>query len=96
MRHTKVFFLVLISLLVTSSFSFAEDFPLRAKYPNVKYITTEQLAAQYGKTIIIDVRSKFEFEVAKGRSYIVHGQKEFYFNKNVSNIVRMTLIPKIL
>lgn len=42
----------------------ADDFPLRGKYPDVRYILTEELAAQYDDTIIIDVRSKMEFDVA--------------------------------
>ncbi len=40
-----------------------DDFPLRAKYQDVKIISTNQLAADYDKIIIIDVRSKMEFDV---------------------------------
>jgi len=57
-----VFFMVFSCL--TQAFAADDDFPLRKKYPDVKYITTEDLAAQYEETIIVDVRSTMEFDVA--------------------------------
>lgn len=63
--------LVTISLALLLPFTFLaeavladDDFPLREKYSAVKYITTEDLAAQYEATIIVDVRSTMEFDVA--------------------------------
>jgi len=41
----------------------AEEFVLRKEYPDVKYITTEDLNQEYDKAIIVDVRSKIEFDV---------------------------------
>lgn len=56
---------VLMFLVFSASLAMAsDDFPLRAKYPGVKYMTTEELTANYDSTIIIDVRSKMEFDVA--------------------------------
>lgn len=49
-------------LFVVSSL-FAAEFPLREKYPDVKPITLEDLNANYDSTLIIDVRSKEEFDV---------------------------------
>ena len=40
-----------------------DDFPLRAKYPTVKYITTEELATKFTDVIVVDVRSTEEFDV---------------------------------
>lgn len=40
-----------------------EGFPIRAKFPKVEYVTTESLYRDYQKTIIIDVRSKIEYDV---------------------------------
>lgn len=40
-----------------------EGFPLREKFPGVKYITTEELHRGYQSTIIVDVRSKIEYSV---------------------------------
>lgn len=50
-------------LLSVCSAVAAGDFPLREKYPDVKPITLEQLNQNYADTIIIDVRSKEEFDV---------------------------------
>ena len=55
--------LVLVLLMTTMSVS-AEDFPLRAKYPDVTPISTADLVAGYDSTIIVDVRSTMEFDVA--------------------------------
>ncbi|MCK4507148.1 MAG: hypothetical protein KAU27_01305, partial [Desulfuromonadales bacterium] len=56
--------IVAMVLLVSVSSALASgDFPLREKYPNVKPITLEQLNQDYDSTIIIDVRSKEEFDV---------------------------------
>lgn len=40
-----------------------EGYPLREKFPQVKYISTEDLLKDYQKIIIVDVRSKTEFDV---------------------------------
>jgi len=40
-----------------------ESFPLREKFNKIKHITIEALNREYEKTIIIDVRSKMEFDV---------------------------------
>jgi rhodanese-related sulfurtransferase len=42
----------------------AEGFPLRAKYPDVKVMSTDALNASYDDTIVVDVRSTMEFDVA--------------------------------
>lgn len=53
---------ITIVLLLVSS-AFAAEFPLREKYPDVQPITLEDLNASYDSTIIVDVRSKEEFDV---------------------------------
>lgn len=57
--------LVTVALFLFSSSSlFAQtDFPLRAKYPDVKPISIEELATRYNEIEIVDVRSKMEFDV---------------------------------
>lgn len=40
-----------------------EGFPLRAKFPSVKYVTTDDLVKKYQEMIIVDVRSKIEYDV---------------------------------
>lgn len=61
---------IILAVLFLATPVLAEKFPLRAKYPDVKPITIDDLAARYDKTIIIDVRSKMEFDtihVAKAK-----------------------------
>jgi rhodanese-related sulfurtransferase len=41
----------------------ASAFPLRAAYPDVPFISMEDLAAEYDDVIIVDVRSNFEYDV---------------------------------
>jgi rhodanese-related sulfurtransferase len=52
--------LVLAGVLAVAA---EEGYPLRAKYPKVEYVTTEALNRDYQKTIIVDVRSKIEYDV---------------------------------
>ncbi|MBU1087561.1 MAG: hypothetical protein KKD05_08630 [Candidatus Omnitrophica bacterium] len=40
-----------------------EGYPVREKYSNVPFITTEEFFAEYDSIIIVDVRSKFEYDV---------------------------------
>ena len=40
-----------------------EGYPLREKFPKVKWISTDALNKDYQKIIIVDVRSKTEFDV---------------------------------
>ena len=51
-------------VLVFASSSLAEDFPLRTKYPQLTPISTADLLAGYDSTIVVDVRSTMEFDVA--------------------------------
>jgi rhodanese-related sulfurtransferase len=60
MRLTRL--LAAAVLLLTVTPASAEDFPLRAKYPAVAPITVDDLAARFGDTVVVDVRSKFEFD----------------------------------
>ena len=60
----KFLLLLVVCMVAMSTVSFAEEgFPLRAKFPQVKYMSTETLHKDYQKVIIVDVRSKIEFDV---------------------------------
>ena len=48
--------------LVLASFA-AEEFPLRQKYPDEKYITTAELAAAATEAVVVDARDQCEFDV---------------------------------
>lgn len=58
---------VCMCLLMSVSWSWASEdgsaFPLRAAYPDVPFISMEDLAAEYDDVIIVDVRSNFEYDV---------------------------------
>jgi len=57
-------FMVCAAMFVTKV-SAADDFPLRVKFPDMKTISTEELTKGYDSTIIVDVRSSVEFDVAR-------------------------------
>lgn len=71
--------LLLLVVAVAVPVRAEEPFPLRAKFPKVATISTEELAAQYDNATIIDVRSKMEFDVVhmKKALYIPYGNADF-------------------
>jgi len=57
--------LCLALLLLAAPARAQEGFPLRAYYPEVPFITTEQLIKVYDEALVMDIRSSFEYDVAK-------------------------------
>lgn len=55
---------VLLSLLSTAVMA-EEEFPGRKVYPEVKYITLDQLHAKRNDVVIVDVRSAYEFQTLR-------------------------------
>lgn len=55
--------LILLALVVTAGQTLAADFPLREKYPQVRPVSSAELLASYNDAVIVDVRSKIEFDV---------------------------------
>ncbi|MCJ2164830.1 MULTISPECIES: rhodanese-like domain-containing protein [unclassified Pseudodesulfovibrio] len=53
------------SLLLAATGRAQEDYPLRPYYPEVPYMTTDRLMNEYDSTIVVDIRSRFEYEVAR-------------------------------
>ena len=39
-----------------------EEYPMRARYPDVQVVSTEELARQFSSAVIVDVRTKYEFD----------------------------------
>ena len=56
---------LIISIFILNSVMAEEGFPLRAKYKDAPYILIDDLVAEYDKVIIVDVRSKFEFDIVR-------------------------------
>jgi rhodanese-related sulfurtransferase len=55
---------VLCSVLcLSASPTMAEDYPLRAYYPEVPRISNSRLMADYDRAVIVDIRSRLEYEV---------------------------------
>lgn len=52
-----------LAFAFTAVTAFAQEYPLRPKYPEATPISTEQLAQQIGSCVVVDVRSAFEFKV---------------------------------
>jgi rhodanese-related sulfurtransferase len=60
----KIVFTLAGLLVLAAPLQAAEEgYPLRKKFPALKYITTSDLNSQYDKAFIVDVRSKIEFNV---------------------------------
>ena len=84
--------MVMVGLIfsLVSSVCFAEEFPYRKDYPDVKIVELEDLKAGYddGSFIIVDVRSTIEFQTihSKGAFHVTLSSTAFVANlKNVSN-----------
>ncbi len=83
----KKIVLPLVMLAVVSSWSFAEEgYPLRAKFPQVKHMSTEALHKDYQKVIIVDVRSTIEFEVIHINKAVHEPITTALFTKNLEKI----------
>ncbi|MBL1278067.1 MAG: hypothetical protein COB30_018480 [Ectothiorhodospiraceae bacterium] len=63
---------VLAALLFGQSVSFAasDDFPGRDKYPQIPYIELNDLYSQFDDVIIVDARSKLEFETLRVKTAV--------------------------
>ncbi len=61
-----IFLIIVFSLFSVDLFALTDNdfFPLREKYPEVRPITTKALDEQFDNVLIVDVRSKFEYNVA--------------------------------
>ena len=57
-----VLLIIVIGLITMAD---ATEFPLRAKYPQVKPIETAELKSIYKKAIIVDARAKAEYDVIR-------------------------------
>jgi rhodanese-related sulfurtransferase len=52
-----------------------EEYPFRARYPDVQIMTTDELKARLGEVLVVDVRSKYEFDTlhVKGAVHVPLG-----------------------
>jgi len=78
--------LTLALLLAAAQALAASDFPLREKYPSLKTISTEDLVANYDKTLIVDVRSSTEFDVAHINKAVLVPISKTSFSKDLEAV----------
>jgi len=57
-----VLLLALTGLVQPLANAAEKEFPYRVRYPDVSIMTTEELGKRYNEVLVIDVRSKYEFE----------------------------------
>jgi rhodanese-related sulfurtransferase len=62
--------LVLFALLLGSAAFAGEDFPGRAKYKDVPYIELADLHSKLNNTVVVDARSKLEFDTLRVKTAI--------------------------
>ncbi len=63
-RFAKPILLIVIAICYFTPILKAQNFPLRDKYPNVKTISTEELAKELGKSLlVVDARNAVEYDV---------------------------------
>lgn len=83
----KRILLVLLFVIPIAAVSVAEEgYPLRQKFPQVKYMTTDALNKNYQKVIIVDVRSKIEFDVIHVNKAVHEPITTMLFVKNLEKI----------
>jgi rhodanese-related sulfurtransferase len=70
MRNITTIVVIALSLLATSSGFAAEGFPGREKYPKVPYYELEQLNSELNDVVVVDARSKLEFETLRIKTAI--------------------------
>jgi len=59
------------------------EYPFRVRYPDVSIMTTEELAKRYNEVLVIDVRSKYEFETLHVKDAVNVPLKTDFGNKMV-------------
>ena len=62
---TLILIEIVFCLITLNSAWSDEGYPYRGKYPDIEVIATEDLKQQYKDALIIDVRSKMEFDVIR-------------------------------
>jgi rhodanese-related sulfurtransferase len=61
-RLVGVLMLVLSGLVHPLANAANDEFPLRVRYPDVSVMSTDELGKRFNEVLVIDVRSKYEFD----------------------------------
>lgn len=79
MKRMGLLVLCAITLLAPTLVQANDDYPLRDKYPEVKWIDTDELYDALGDAIVVDARNAMEYNVihiAGSRNYLVGKMKK--------------------
>ncbi|PCJ18064.1 MAG: sulfurtransferase [Candidatus Cloacimonadota bacterium] len=92
MYFKKIVFLVLAPIIY--SLSYSNDFPLRKKYSDLTPISTKQLIKDYDKSVIVDVRSEFEYKVVHIQKAInLPLSKRSFYSKMKKKMLKNPNVP---
>lgn len=86
----RIIMSLLVLLMCGANKVIAEDFPHRKDYPNVPTISTEDLKAKYdaGSVVIVDVRSKIEFDVIHPKGTVHVPISEMTFVEDAQKVIQ--------
>jgi rhodanese-related sulfurtransferase len=73
----------------------ADEFPFRTKYEKLKFISTDELKKIFSDVVIVDVRSKFEFEVIAIKNAINIPMSNLNFLPSLGDVRSKTGLPPI-
>jgi len=86
-RLMKPIILIIIVFSYFTPILKAQNFPLRKKYPNVKTISTKELAEELGKSlIVVDARNKVEYDVIHIKGAVNNKIGHVSFDKKLEKI----------
>ena len=91
----KLMKLVLIFIvLTTSQYTLADEtFPGRKKYPDVKLFSLEKLSSEKNNVVIVDARSKLEFDTLRIQDAINIPVSSKSFEKRIKSLRKQTEKP---
>ena len=61
-RKVQWLLLALSSFVLQAVYAAGEEYPHRTRYPDVEVISTEALNQRFNEVLVVDVRSKYEFD----------------------------------
>jgi rhodanese-related sulfurtransferase len=73
----------------------AEEYPLRAKYPEVRPITTPELTKRISEVVVVDVRSGFEYKTLRVKDAVHIQVSDFRFDDKVRELYEARKLPLV-
>lgn len=86
MKIKKIFVSLLMFIIVIPVVSANSDFPNRKLYPTLSYVELAKFEKMYKKVIIVDVRSKYEYDTLHIKKAINYSRAKSDFVKNMEKL----------